>query len=73
MHSDKKHYHGLSHELKCQGHRKNQKPMPREQITYYENWPGILTVTGGQLMCQIYMNDLLTITEQGPQRSRMIR
>ena len=54
MYSDKKHYDGLTLSLKCQGHWKNQKPMPREQITCHEKWAGIRTVTGGQLMCQKY-------------------
>ena len=40
-------------ELKSQGHRKNKKPMPREQITCHKKWAGNCTVTGGQLMCQI--------------------
>ena len=53
MHSDKKHYHGLT-SAECQGHQKNQKPMPKEQITCYEKWAGIRTVTGGELICQIY-------------------
>ena len=28
-------------ELKCQGHMKNQKPMPREQIICHKNGQGL--------------------------------
>ena len=36
MHSDKKALSWLDLELKCHGLWKNQKPMPREQITCQE-------------------------------------
>ena len=44
----------LDLKLKCQIHRKNQKPMPREeQITCHKKWVAICRVTGGHMLCQI--------------------
>ena len=50
------------------GHKNNVDPRLRSQkkVNYVH-----LPITDVQLMCQIFMNDLLT--EQGQQRSRVIR
>ena len=60
----------LDLEMKCQDHRKNQKPMPTEQITLSKK---VGRDTHSNWSVKYVMNDLLRITERGEQSSRVIK
>ena len=53
MHSDKKHYHGLTL-TEMLGSLEKSKANVQGANNMSQKWVGICTVTGGQLMCQIY-------------------
>ena len=60
------------HDLKPKGqdHSKNKKPLPYKHTKQKQYKQEISPVTGVQLICQICCDGLITITEQGQQRSK---